>query len=480
MSRHSKDSVKDAQRKLLAADEARRVGRREALRRLGFGSLAAATLAAPFARGLGGRIAAQEREAPKRLLVFFTPNGTIREEWTPDGGETDFTFRRILAPLERHRDQLLVLSGLDMLSTREGPGDGHQKGMGHVLTGVELLPGDTMGGCDTCPPVSWSGGISIDQLIASHIAETTVRPFRSIEAGVLCGDSENVWTRMSYRAASDPLPPESNPWALYTRLFGDPSVDLEATRRRAMLRLSVLDHNRRDFERLRVELGRQDRERLDRHLSIIREMETRLRAGGAVGEHCAPPALGGMIDHTADANVEPLLDAQIDNITMAFACDLTRVASIQCTNSVGNIRFDAIGITDRHHDLSHEGDSNADALDKITRINIFYAERFAHLLDRLASVPEGEAGETMLDHTLVVWVNELGRGNSHSLDNIPFVLAGNVPDATGLPTFRTGRYLQFAERTHNDLWTRLAQSFGVEVDRFGDPRHSGGPLEGLS
>lgn len=73
----------------------------------------------------------------------------------PDGGETDFTFRRLLAPLEAHRDRLLVLSGLDMLSTREGPGDGHQKGMGHVLTGVELLPGDTMGGCDTCPPVSW-------------------------------------------------------------------------------------------------------------------------------------------------------------------------------------------------------------------------------------------------------------------------------------------------------------------------------------
>ncbi|MFN9813750.1 MAG: DUF1552 domain-containing protein [Deltaproteobacteria bacterium] len=480
MSRQRRDTVTEAQRGLLAADGARRLGRREALRRLGFGSLAATTLAAPFVRGLGGGLVAQDRDVPKRLLVFFTPNGTIREEWVPDGGETDFTFRRILAPLEAHRDRLLVLSGLDTLSTREGPGDGHQKGMGHVLTGVELLPGDTMGGCDTCPPVSWSGGISIDQLIAGHIAETVVRPYRSIEAGVLCGDSENVWTRMSYRGASDPLPPESNPWALFTRLFGDPSVDLEATRRRATLRRSVLDHNRRDFERLRVELGREDRERLDRHLAMIRDLETRLGSGGAVGERCARPELGGMIDFTADANVGPLLDAQIDNLTMAFACDLTRVASIQCTNSVGNIRFDAIGIPDRHHDLSHEGDSNAEAIDKIVRINTFYAERFAHLLERLSSIPEGSAGGTMLDHTLVVWVNELGRGNSHSLDDIPFVLAGNVPDAMGAPTFRTGRFLQFAERTHNDLWTRLAQAFGVEIERFGDPRHSGGPLEGLS
>jgi hypothetical protein len=470
----------DAKRILRAADEATRLGRRAALRRLGFGSLAAATLATPFVRGLGTRLAAQEREAPRRLLVFFTPNGTIREQWTPTGGETDFVLSRILAPLERHRGQLLILDGLDMMSTRAGPGDGHQKGMGHILTGVELLPGDTMGGCDTCPPVSWSGGISIDQLVASHIAETVVRPFRSIEAGVLCGDAENVWTRMCYRGPSDPLPPESDPSALYRRLFGDAGVDLEATRRREMLRLSVLDHNVRDFQRLRVALGREDRERLDRHLAILREMETRLRAGGAVGEFCERPSIDGTLDFTADANVGPLLDAQIDNVTMAFACDLTRVASIQCTNSVGNIRFDAIGISDRHHDLSHEGDSNLEAIDKIVRINLFYAERFAHLLDRLASVPEGEAGETMLDHTLVVWVNELGRGNSHTLNDIPFVLAGNVPDGSGLPTFRTGRSLRFEERTHNDLWTRIAQAFGVEIERFGDPRYSGGPLADLS
>ncbi|MBN8613301.1 MAG: DUF1552 domain-containing protein [Deltaproteobacteria bacterium] len=463
-----------------ARDVERSLGRRELLRRAGLGSLAAATLATPFVRGLGGRGAAQDMNAPKRLLVFFTPNGTIREEWSPDGGETDFTFRRILAPLERHRDQLLILDGLDMSSTNEGPGDGHQKGMGHVLTGVELLPGDTMGGCDTCPPVSWSGGLSIDQLIAQHLAETTVRRFDSIEAGVLCGDAENVWTRMCYRAPSDPLPPESNPGALFARLFGDPSVDLEATRRRELLRLRVLDHDRRDFERLRVALGREDRERLDRHLALVRSMETRLEASGAVGEHCAAPTLDGMLDWNADANVSQILDAQIDNVTMAFACDLTRVASIQCTNSVGNIRFDAIGLTDRHHDLSHEGDSNAEAIDKIVRINVFYAERFAHLLDRLSSVPEGDEGQTMLDHTLVVWVNELGRGNSHTLNDIPFVLAGNVPDEMGRPTFRTGRVLRFEERTHNDLWTRLAQAFGASVERFGDPRHSGGPLEGLS
>jgi Protein of unknown function (DUF1552) len=442
----------------------------------------AATLLAPFAHHFAGRGASRARaqdDLPKRLLVVFSPNGTAWEEWTPDGGETDFRLKRILAPLERHRDKLLILSGLDMLSTDAGPGDGHQKGMGHVLTGVELLSGDTMGGCDSCPPVSWSSGASIDQAVAQHISRSVTTPFPSLELGCRVSDSENVWTRMSYTAASAPLPPENDPARAFASVFGDPTLDPGEVRRRLALRQSVLDHNLGDFARTRRVLSGADRERFDRHMATVRDIELRLGSTGTVGAACMRPDVPSTIDFRANDVYPEVVRLQSEIMAMTFACDLTRVGSIMWTNSVGNIPFPWLGFSDLHHDLSHEGDSNGDAIGKIIAINEWYSQQFAYLLDQLDAIPEGD-GESVLDHTLVVWVNELGRGNSHSLRNIPFVLAGNVPGAMGAPDFRMGRHVRFdGERTHNDLWTTVAQSFGLDVDRWGDLRYSNGPLAGL-
>lgn len=79
------------------------------------------------------------------------------------------------------------------------------------------------------------------------------------------------------------------------------------------------------------------------------------------------------------------------------------------------------------------------------KINVWYAEPFAYLLKKLDSIPEGDG--TVLDNTLVLWGNELGKGNSHTRREVPFVLAGK---AGGI--LRTGRYVQFAPGTwHNDL-----------------------------
>lgn len=450
-------------------------------------TLGAGAVALPFLRYLGadaglfgGHAAAQPTAIPQRLLVVFSPDGTIGEEWVPDGGESNFVLRRILAPLEAHRDRLLILSGVDMSSTTAGPGDGHQKGMGHLLTGAELLPGDVMGGCDSCPPVSWANGISVDQAVADHIASQTTLRLRSLELGCRVSDSENVWTRMSYRGPSQPIPPINDPAAAFDTVFGDPTLDPAQARRRLMLQQSVLDQNVRDFQRLRTRLTGEDRVLLDRHLDMVRDIELRLSASGAVGASCARPDVSGAPNAGDDANMPSLIDMQTDIMTMAFACDVTRVGSIMWENSVGNIDFSFAGISARHHDLSHEGDSNTVAIEQLVQINTLYARKFAALLDRLASIPEGD-GETMLDHTLVVWVNELGRGNSHSLTDIPFVLAGNVKNPDGTPHFRTGRHVHYdGDQPHNDLWTSVCQAFGMPLTGFGDPRFSNGPLARLT
>lgn len=365
------------------------------LRRRAFvGALGLGAIAAPFARYLGGgRADAQSVTPPKRFIVVFSPNGTIPEEWRPDGGEADFRFRRILAPLERHRERLLVLGGLDLASTRSGPGDGHQKGMGHVLTGVPLLPGDVMGGCDSCPPVSWASDLSIDQAIANQVGDDT--RFRSIELGAAVGGSENVWTRMAYRAASQPLPPEQSPWRAWDRLFGAGDLDPDAARRRLQLRQSVLDHDTAELARIAARVPSSDRARLEAHLETVREIERRLSAPGAAGAECSIPELGAvMSDLQSSANYAHIVQLHTDVLVMAMACGLTNVGSIQWNRSVGNMSFPHLSIDDRHHDLSHEPDSNGDAREKLFQINTWYAEQYAYLLDRLAAVPEGEG--TML------------------------------------------------------------------------------------
>ncbi len=433
-------------------------------RRAFLGAVGAGAITLPFWRSLKGE--AQVTSFPKRLLLVFSPNGTWPDEFFPSGGERDFTFRRILAPLEPLRNKVMILDGVDQRITSVGPGDGHQKGMGCLWTGVELLPGGTMGGCDSCPPVSWSSGMSIDQRVALHIGNES--PFRSVELGVDNGNNENVWTRMIYRAPGEPLPPEDDPRQAFDRLFGNLDSDPRDAERRRLLRQSVLDYARGDFERLSPRLGSEDRRRLDSHLTAVRELEMRLQNTPNVGAACEIPTVGDPGPLNQDASNPAVIQSMTDLVTMAFACDLTRVASIQWNNSVGQSTFPWLGFNDRHHDLSHEGDSNGAAVEKIIRINEYYAERFAALLTQLDAIPEGDG--TLLDNTLVVWGNELGKGNSHTRNRIPWVLAGGAGGAIEM-----GRYLSFSNRSHCDLLTAINHAFGIE-EGFGDSRFQGGPI----
>ena len=123
------------------------------------------------------------------------------------------------------------------------------------------------------------------------------------------------------------------------------------------------------------------------------------------------------------------------------------MATLQYTNSVGGARMHWIGVNEGHHELSHEPDSDKESQEKLTKINKWYCEQLAYLAKRLAETPEPGGGGSLLDNTLIVWTNELGKGNSHTLDNIPFVLVGNGLD------FKMGRSLKFKKcRTTGCCW----------------------------
>jgi hypothetical protein len=151
---------------------------------------------------------------------------------------------------------------------------------------------------------------------------------------------------------------------------------------------------------------------------------------------------------------------------------MARVATLQYTNSVGNARMRWLGIEEGHHTLSHDPDLNEGSVEKLTKINGWFCEQLAYLAGKLAETPEPDGSGSMLDNTLIVWTNELGKGNSHTLDNIPFILVGN---GCG---FRMGRSLKFKKAPHNRLWMSIAHAMGHRISTFGNPKLcEGGPLD---
>jgi hypothetical protein len=155
----------------------------------------------------------------------------------------------------------------------------------------------------------------------------------------------------------------------------------------------------------------------------------------------------------------------------AFANDMARVASLQFTNSVGQARMRWLGIEEGHHSLSHDPDLNEPSQEKLVKINVWFCEQLAMLARKLAETPEPGGSGSLLDHTTILWTNELGKGNSHTLENIPFVLVG------GGIGFKTGRSLQLEKTPHNRLWLSLAHAFGHELKTFGNPKLcEAGPL----
>jgi hypothetical protein len=435
--------------------------RREFLRNLG---ISAAAL--PFALNLTSLGLANTVPRRKRLVVVFSPNGVVPDAFWPDEEGENFTLKEILKPLAPFQDRTLVLHGV--CDKIRGDGDNHMRGIGCLLTGTELFPGNIQGGSDT--PAGWSKGISIDQEIKNFLqANSATRTrFGSLEFGVMVPDKADTWTRMSYAGPNKPLAPIDDPYQMFAKLYGR-LKDQESLR-------SILDELQDDLATVRKLVSEEDRQLLDEHTTFVREFEQELRSGAVTTDDVghAVPQLEAGIKQEND-NMPRISRMQIELLVSSFAADFARVATFQITNSVGSAHMHWLGIDEGHHHISHEPDTNKDAVDKLTQINRWYCEQVALLAKRLAETPEPGGGGTLLDNTLIVWTNELGKGNSHTLDNIPFVLIGNGLD------FRMGRSLKFNKVPHNRLLLSLAHGMGHPIEKFGNHDYCGdGPLTGLA
>ena len=399
----------------------------------------------------------------QRIIFMFSPNGTLPDKFWP-GGDGKLVNSKILSCLAPFENQTAVLKGLS--NRVGGDGDRHMRGMSCLLTGARLHPGNIQGGSDS--PAGWASAISIDQELKNFLQknETTRTRFGSLEVGVAVPDRADPWTRMSYAGSNQPLAPLDDPYQMLNKLYGQ-SKDREAY-------ASVIDALGSDLKKISKTVGAEDRHLLEQHLTLVREMEQEMAAAAKSGKLVHPePELDPNIELTND-NTPQLARMQMDLLVNAMANDMCRVGTLQFMRSVGQARMRWLGIEDGHHSLSHEPDKNEGAQDKLEKINIWFSQQLAYLAKRLRDTPEPGGNGNMLDNTSIVWVNELGKGNTHTLDDIPFVIVG------GGSGIKPG-YRQVGNNVpHNRLLLTLAQSMGHNITTFGEGKWCEGGALNLS
>lgn len=411
--------------------------------------LGASLLAAPFCQLLAPR-PARAMGSARRLLIFFSPNGTVHRFWRPQRLAEGFLFPEgsILEPLTPHLSDLVVLDGLDFYT-----GDNHEGGMAAMLTNA--------GGADT-----ETGGRSLDQVAAAHLGEGL--RFPSLEFGVLT----DIWgssrqTRMSYSGPGRLVHPDADPRRAFSRMFGDLDADQARAARRAARRRSVLDIASSELRDLRGRLGQEERHKLDAHLDSLHSVEQSLFANVS----CQPPTTPQQLNPGRNDEVPAICDAQIDLAVTALACGMTRVASVQLSHTVSPVVFSWVGNTEGHHSLSHSDDRNTHGLQQLVAAERWCAQQFAALLTRLKQTPAPDHDGSLLDDTLVLWAKEMGDSRAHNCRSVPFVLAGGG--------FRGGRYLQLGGQSHSKLLVSACHALGLTNQTFGDPNTAQGPLEEL-
>src|SRR6266571_3939598 len=343
------------------------IRRRQFLKQFGISASAL-----PFLVGLPSLGLASPARPRQRLIIMFSPNGTIPPAFWPEDTGAEFKLKEIMEPLEPFRQRMLILHGV--CNKVRGDGDNHMRGMSCLLTGIELFPGNIQGGSDT--PAGWASGISIDQEIRNFFQskEETRTRFGSLEFGVGVTDRADPWTRMSYAGPNKPVAPISDPYQMYQKLYGQ-LKDKESLQ-------SVLDDVRDDLKKVRKLISAEDRRLLEDHETLVRQMEKEISEADRQKLHVGPPSLEEGVTDQND-NVPRLSRMQIDLLVNSFVNDMARVATLQYTKSVGMAHMNWIGIKDGHHSLSHEPDKDEASQAKLVKINKWFCGELTYLAEKL-------------------------------------------------------------------------------------------------
>lgn len=447
-------------------------GRRAFLRGLG------ASVALPSFRSLGAEMKAAgsiarsvtATGAPLRMAYLYVPNGVIMDKWRPQGVGSDFKFNESMKSLNPFKNDLQIIKGFEQNNGFAGPdgaGD-HARAGASFLTGAR--PRKTAGSDIRL-------GISADQMAANYIGSETrlpslelscdaVRKSGNCDSGYSCAYQYNL----SWRSATQPMTPESNPRLVFERLFGGGSSkdrQKSLAKRRAEKR-SILDIVMDDAKSMNGELGRNDRNKLDEYMTGVREIERRIEKAESFGPPPDPgvPAPEEGVPREYQEHIRLLFDMML----LAFKTDQTRITSFLLAHDGSNRSFSHLGVNEGHHGLSHHR-NDRNKMDKIVKIDAFYTEQLAYFLERMKSTEDVD-GKSLLHNSMIVWGSGHSDANRHTHDDLPIILAGNAGGK-----FNPGRHLELPGDTPlNNLYMRMLHEAGAPAERIGD---STGVIKGI-
>jgi hypothetical protein len=431
---------------------------------------------------------ARAQDAQRRFAVFIRQangvaqagNGETERFWPKALGA--LTTAQMMAESDRavkelasYANKLLMVKGTKFAFSSNGCG--HSGGGNQVLTAAKVSS-------DPSGVKSLSMGESVDNRMAREINPGGREPL-TLMTGATEGYLPVV---LSYRGSKMLRGADNDPFVVYKRITGLSGMDSTTVSEIASRRKSVNDLMRGELKTFlgRSDLSANDRSRLDLHLSSIRDVEVRMA--------CTLPELRQMeLDGVSPADSKSYVQVtqmHMDLVALSFACDYSRVATIQMGQGNDATQFSIPGFRNgetlpRYHQISHriygdgsEGDPIEGAQEMHHEIDKLHARLFKYLLDRLSaySTPEG----TLLDSGVAAWTNDLGHGVSHSYSNVPWILAGS---AGGY--LKQGQYVDAGGVTHNKLFNTLLSAVGVRkadgtpVDDFGDPSLAKGLIDAL-
>lgn len=417
---------------------------------------AGAAIALPLLDAMRPALAAAKSvKQARRVGVVYVPNGIVMKDWLPEKTGAEFQFTRILKPLEKFREDIVVVSGLSNHAAAKAKGGGHAKASGSFLSCAQ--PKYTAG-------ADVRAGVTFDQVAAQRFAAETRVP--SLQLG--CEDARMIGNcdtgsscaytnSLSWKNPETPLAVEVNPRSVFERLFGtmDPSLDPATRARRALYKKSILDLTRETTKSLAASLGAQDKRKMDEYLTSIREVEARIAKAESDPEVPLGEKPSGIPFQYAEY-VKLMFDLQV----VAFQADISRVSTMMLGRE-GSVRtYPEIGVPDPHHPLTHHR-GHPDFIEKVTKINAFHVELFAYFVERLKATQDGDG--TLLDHSTILYGGALSDGNQHSNHNLPLVVAGHAGGQRG------GRHVAAKPLTPAaNLFVDMLDRAGVAEESFGD------------
>jgi hypothetical protein len=417
-------------------------------------------------------LAAAAAKPTVRMAFLAIPNGVNVANWTPKAEGTAWEITPTLEPLTKFKSEINVLSGLTLNGGRalgDGAGD-HARSAASFLTGAH--PAKTAG-------ADIKNGISVDQAAAQRIGELTRYPSLELgiersaqsgncDSGYSCAYSSNI----AWRNETSPLTKETDPRALFDRLFGASGEELAKGReKRDKYKKSILDFVLEDAKTLQNKIGITDQRKLDEYLYAVRQIEQRLVRVQKLEHSKEDDSPNYQRPAGVPRDFSEHVRLMFDLMTLAFQTDSTRVITFMYANEGSNRSYPTVEVKEGHHELSHHG-SDKDKLEKIGRIDKFHVTEYAYLLEKLSGIEEN--GQKLLDNCMVMIGSGLGDGNAHNHHDLPVVMAGK-----GGGTIATGRHIKYAQDTPmTNLYRSMLQRIGAPVDKFGDSTGLLDKLEG--